>query len=63
LVKGGDIIGTVFENSLFDEHRIMIPPKIKGVVTKIQPQGSYTIKDELLELEYEGKKIKIIMAQ
>jgi len=40
----------------------MIPPRIKGVVTRISPPGSYNIRDELMEIEFEGKKIKVIMA-
>lgn len=30
ILIGGDQIGTVFENPLFSEHRILVPPKIKG---------------------------------
>lgn len=39
MVTGGDIIGTCFENNLFDEHRILIPPKGKGKVVYIAPEG------------------------
>lgn len=28
LIAAGDVIGTVFENDLFNEHRIMMPPKM-----------------------------------
>jgi V-type H+-transporting ATPase subunit A len=27
MVGGGDIYGQVFENNLFDEHKIMLPPR------------------------------------
>lgn len=40
----------------------MIPPRIKGVVKYIAIPGTYTIIDVLLELEFEGKIIKITMA-
>jgi len=33
LVSGGDILGNCYENSLFDEHRILLNPKAKGRVT------------------------------
>lgn len=55
LVTGGDIIGTVFENNLFDEHRILVPPKAKGRITYIAEDDNYTIVDKILELEYDGK--------
>ena len=51
MVTGGDIYGRVFENNLFDEHRIMVPPRAKGRVTFIAPEGNYTIRDTVLELE------------
>lgn len=62
MVIGGDIIGTCFESNLFDEHRIMIPPKVKGKVTFIAEEGMYTIQQEIMEVEYEGKKQKVYMA-
>jgi len=39
MLTGGDVIGYCPENNLFDEHRIMIPPKSKGKVTWIAPEG------------------------
>jgi len=39
IVTGGDVIGTVYENGLFKVHRIMIPPNIKGKISKIMPSG------------------------
>ena len=35
LVSGGDVIGFTFENDLFSDHKIMIPPKVYGRVTEI----------------------------
>ncbi|EPR62978.1 putative vacuolar ATP synthase subunit A [Toxoplasma gondii RUB] len=62
ILTGGDIIGTVHENNLFLEHRIMIPPKIQGKVSWIAPAGSYTVKDTIMTLEYRGEQIPIQMA-
>ena len=39
IVTGGDVIGTVYENGLFKVHRIMIPPNIKGKISKIMESG------------------------
>jgi V-type H+-transporting ATPase subunit A len=35
IVTGGDVIGSVYENDLFAEHRIMLPPKMYGRVVEI----------------------------
>uniref|UniRef100_U3JLB6 H(+)-transporting two-sector ATPase n=1 Tax=Ficedula albicollis TaxID=59894 RepID=U3JLB6_FICAL len=37
-VTGGDIYGTVAENSLL-QHRLMVPPRSRGTVTYIAPPG------------------------
>ena len=57
MVSGGFIYGHVFENNLFDEHKIMLPPRAKGKITYIAPEGTYTLKDKIIEVEYDGKKI------
>lgn len=55
LVGGGDILGSCYENDLFSEHRIMVPPKVYGRVTEIQPAGNYTVSDSIATIEFEGK--------
>lgn len=55
MVTGGDIIGNCFENNLFDEHRIMVPPRAKGKVVNIALDGDYNVNENIIELEYEGK--------
>ena len=50
MLTGGDIYGIVFENNLFDEHRIMIPPQARGKVSYIAPEGNYTISENIIEL-------------
>ncbi|BFZ53104.1 H(+)-transporting V1 sector ATPase subunit A [Savitreella phatthalungensis] len=62
-VSGGDILGTVFENSLLDDHRIIVPPRARGTITRIAEKGSYTLEDEVVEIEFEGKKTKLTMMQ
>jgi V-type H+-transporting ATPase subunit A len=52
----GDIIGSVYENSLFNEHNILVPPKCKGRVTFLAEPGEYNIKHEILKLELDGKE-------
>ena len=42
-VEGGDIIGTVPENTVI-EHRVMVPPGISGAIESISA-GEYTVTD------------------
>lgn len=43
LVSGGDIVGYVRENTLFQNHKIMVNPKVSGRVVEIMPGGNYTV--------------------
>lgn len=56
LVTGGDILGTVIENSLMSNHSIMVPPNVQGRVTNVEPSGNYTLDDDIVEIEHNGKK-------
>lgn len=61
-VSGGDIIGTCYENNLFEEHRIILHPKAKGRITWIAPDGHYTIKEKIIEIEFNNKKTEYGMS-
>lgn len=55
LVAPGDVIGTVEENSLMSEHKIMIPPGVTGRITKIfvgvgGRTESLTIREPVMEV-------------
>ncbi len=61
-IISGDIIGTVQETSVI-EHRIMIPPGIKGTITDIK-KGDYTVIDDIATVNIsDGKKKAISMMQ
>ncbi|CAG8617701.1 7477_t:CDS:10, partial [Racocetra fulgida] len=60
---GPDIYGKVYENSLVNNHYIMLPPKALGTITYIAEKGSYTLEDTVLEIEFEGQKSKHSMLQ
>lgn len=62
LVSGGDIIGTVFENNLFDCHNIILPPNARGKVTWITSDGEYSVSDKIIEVEFDGKKYNYSMS-
>ncbi|KAJ7074394.1 ATP synthase alpha/beta family, nucleotide-binding domain-containing protein [Mycena amicta] len=62
-ITGGDIFGGVYENSLVDNHKIMLPPRALGTVTHIAEKGSYAVNDVVLETEFEGKTTKHTLMQ
>lgn len=51
----------MFENSLLSEHRILLPPRARGTITRMPSKGSYTVDEKILELEFEGKKTEYSM--
>ncbi|XP_061872172.1 V-type proton ATPase catalytic subunit A-like [Colius striatus] len=61
-VTGGDVYGTVVENSLI-RHKIMVPPRSCGTVTYIAPPGHYSVSDVVLELDFQGSKERLSMLQ
>ncbi|RVE63767.1 hypothetical protein OJAV_G00139690 [Oryzias javanicus] len=61
-ITGGDVYGSVFENSLI-KHKLMLPPRNRGTVTYLAPAGNYDLSDVVLELEFEGIKEKFTMVQ
>ncbi|KJZ71757.1 V-type proton ATPase catalytic subunit A [Hirsutella minnesotensis 3608] len=62
-LAGGDVWGTVFENSFLSTHKILFPPRARGTVTKIAPKGQYTVVDKILEVEFDGKRTEYPMMQ
>eukprot|EP00672_Neobodo_designis_P021697 CAMPEP_0174829338 /NCGR_PEP_ID=MMETSP1114-20130205/1876_1 /TAXON_ID=312471 /ORGANISM="Neobodo designis, Strain CCAP 1951/1" /LENGTH=610 /DNA_ID=CAMNT_0016063083 /DNA_START=37 /DNA_END=1869 /DNA_ORIENTATION=- len=59
VITGGDILGNVAENSLLHDHSIMLPPRMKGRVTYVAEPGNYTLEDDIMEIEFNGKKKKV----
>lgn len=60
-ITGGDIYASVFENSLMNDHKILLPPRARGTITWIAEKGNYTVADDVLEVEFDGKKQKFTM--
>ena len=50
LIAGGVIFGTVQENELIN-HKIMVPPNVRGRVKSIVADGDYTLDDTIMVLE------------
>jgi len=61
-ITGGDVYGVVQENNLI-KHSMMLPPKARGTVTYLSAPGNYTIKDVVLETEFDGEKTSYTMVQ
>lgn len=62
LLTGGDKIGKVFENDLFPNHMIMLPPNAHGRVKEIMPAGNYTVNRPVIVVEYEDKEKEYSMS-
>ncbi len=60
-ITGGDVFGSVYENSLLNDHKILLPPRARGTITRIAEKGSYTVAEKILEVEFEGKKTEYSM--
>ncbi|PGH31662.1 V-type proton ATPase catalytic subunit A [[Emmonsia] crescens] len=60
-ITGGDIWGSVWENSLLNDHKILLPPRARGTITRISGPGNYTVDEKLLEVEFDGKKQEFSM--
>merc|ERR1711963_169232 len=61
-ITGGDVYGVVQENNLI-KHSMMVPPRSRGTVTYLAPPGNYTIKDVVLETEFDGAKQQYTLCQ
>lgn len=62
LLTGGDKIGKVFENDLFPNHLIMLPPNAHGRVKEIMPAGNYSVNRPVIVVEYEDKEKEYSMS-
>jgi len=54
-VTGGDVMGTVFENELITDHKILVPPHMSGEVVKVYGRGtdgrdSFHVNDTVMEI-------------
>lgn len=60
-ITGGDVFGSVVENSLLNDHKILLPPRARGTITRLAEKGSYTVDEKILELEFNGTKSEYSM--
>mmetsp|Transcript_28264 Transcript_28264/g.91124 ORF Transcript_28264/g.91124 Transcript_28264/m.91124 type:complete len:620 (+) Transcript_28264:81-1940(+) len=68
LITGGDVFGSVYENELVSDHKIMCPPNVYGKVVKVYGDASdgkddFTVDDVLMEVDTgSGSTTKLKMA-
>ena len=62
IVSGGDIIAVTQETTLI-EHRVMVPPNVKGVVKWVAENGMYTIVDTIAKIQTEDGLVELTMKQ
>ena len=62
-ISGGDVWGKVVENSLLNEHRILMPPRARGIIKNIAKKGEYTVAEPLLTVDFNGEEKKYMMMQ
>jgi len=62
-VSPGDVIGTVFENELIPQHKIMVPPTVAGKIVQITKSGKYNIDHVLMIVKHamSGKEVPLTM--
>jgi len=60
-ITGGDIWGSVWENTLLTDHKILLPPRARGTITRISGKGKYKVDQKILEVEFDGKKTEYSM--
>jgi V/A-type H+-transporting ATPase subunit A len=58
----GTILGVVEETQVV-EHRVLLPPSVRGTVTRVAAAGEYTVEDEVVALDDGRGERSIGMAQ
>jgi V/A-type H+/Na+-transporting ATPase subunit A len=61
-VSGGTILGTVPETQAL-EHRVMVPPDIKGTLIWVAPEMEYTIAETIARVQTEHGETELSMLQ
>ncbi len=59
-VVGGDIVGTVQETELI-EHRVMVPPEVKGKLVSVAAEGDYKLDDTVASIQAENSDVELTL--
>ena len=55
-ISGRDVWGKVVENSLLNQHRILMPPRARGIIKKIAKKSEYTVAESLLTVTFDEEE-------
>jgi len=61
-VSGGTILGTVPETQAL-EHRVMVPPDVKGELTWIAPAKQYTVDETIARVKTDDGEVELSLLQ
>jgi len=60
-LSGGEILGVVPETSAM-EHRVLVPPQVRGTLTQVAAAGEYTLKDPVARVrDPKGKELELFL--
>jgi V/A-type H+/Na+-transporting ATPase subunit A len=62
MVNGGEILGVVPETELL-EHRVLVPPNLRGKIVSVAQEGEYGIEEQIAEVQTDEKKVAVQMLQ
>ena len=63
LLEEGQVYATIQETQSI-LHKLMVPPKVKGKVSEVKPEGAYKLNDPVVILELEnGEKYNLTLMQ
>ncbi len=63
MITGGCILGSVFENALLRDHRILVPPNVSGTLKWISGAGNFTLDDVIAKVEdRKGRNVDLRMS-
>lgn len=57
-ISAGDMYATVHENRLM-EHKVLLPPNVRGNITYIAPAGEYNITENVIEIEFNVRTLPL----
>ena len=60
-ISGEDVWGKVVENSLLNEHKILMPPRAYNIIKKIAKKGEYIVVEPLLTVDFNGEEKEYMM--
>jgi len=63
IITGGTILGSVYENALVRDHRILVPPNVSGELKSLVGPGEYTLEDVIgVCVDAKGREVPLRMS-